>query len=114
MADHQDVIDAGNAFASALYDLSQNGEFSQQEQGDFGLLFTMYQGALAQFTLGPAFGPDSPQYDRARDDANEGTGACARATSGDNASQQPVFDHAHKGAASLRAVTAPVPHLAGG
>ena len=113
MATTQEVKAAGKGFEDALYALSQDGSYSDNEREAFGLLFLMYQTSLAAFALSPAYGNDSPLYDRAHGDATRGKDACAAASAGDYPSQQPVFDEAHQGSAALKAVTASVPHIAG-
>lgn len=112
MATIQQVKAEGKKFEDALFELSQDGEYSSNERTAFGLLFLMYQTSLATFALSPAHGNVSTLYGRALGDAIQGQTACAAAKPGNPASQQPVFDEAHQGSAALKAVTAPVPQFA--
>ena len=112
MAGFQETVNACQAFASALFDLSEDGHFSGDERETFGRLFTMYKGALEGFVVAPAYGSDSANYDRPKRDGERGSAACPAARPSDPSSQQPVFDAAHFGSASLKAVTKAVPRFA--
>jgi hypothetical protein len=105
MASHIEAVAECKKFSVAIDGLANDGAFSPDEREGFALLFLKYNKALTSFQFAPAHGDASPLYDLPMATATQGVAVAAAAMPGNIASQQPVYDAVHKGAAELAAVT---------